>query len=151
MALRANLKKFWNLRAFILAFQIAFVFCFFIGIFWNHPVRVEVFNDNRWYYLNRGYPVSWAGVSKPSLSVDFSVIKAPFLTNGIYGDTYDKIIDLSIFIPFFLAILFLTYPIGFVLSKAAEENKSFNIVLIPVLIVLTLGCIFFYFFWFTRI
>lgn len=151
MAIKSKYKKFWNLKAFILAFQIAFIFCFFIGIFWNHPVRVEVFNENSWYYINRGYPISWAGVSKPFLSVDPPIIKAPFLTSEIYGDTYDKIIDLSIFLPLFLGVLLVAYPITFVFSKAAEENKSFNIILVPSFILLALGCIFFYFFWFPRI
>lgn len=151
MAIKSKSKKLWDLKAFILALQISFIFCFFIGIFWNHPVRVEVFNENSRYYINRGYPISWAGVSKPSLPVDFPIIKAPFLISQIEGDSYAKIIDLSIFLPLFLAVLLIAYPITFVFSKASDDNKALNIILIPSYIFLTLVCIFFYFYWFPRI
>lgn len=144
-------SKVWNLKAFILAFQIAFMSCFFIGIFHNYT-RIEKFTSDSWYYINRGYPIPWAGVSKSSLSLDFPIIKAPFLTREFYGNTHTKIIDLAIFLPLFIIVLIAAYPIGFILSKAVEENKFLNIIiLIPSYILLTLGCIFFYFFWFPRI
>lgn len=151
MTINPKLTKLWNLKAFILAFQIAFSFCFFIGIFANSLDIKPTHTENRWFYISRGYPVAWAGVTKPNLGVDFPIIKAPFLTKSIGGESYAKIINLSIFIPMFLTVLLISYPITFVFSKATEENKTLNIILYPSYVFLTLASIFFYFFWFPRI
>lgn len=146
-----KLKKFWNLKAVILAFLIAFAFCFFMGIFSNSKGIKPTFTVNRWFYISRGFPVAWAGVTKPDLEVDFPIIKAPFLISEIKGDKYNKIINLSVFAPLFLSVLLIVYPFAFIISKASDENKSLNIFLVPIYFFLTIVCIFFYFFWFPRI
>jgi hypothetical protein len=143
--------NYWDLRAFILSFEMAFVFCFFIGIFWNPPVRMEVFNERSWYYINRGYPISWAGVSKPNRTVNFPIIRAPFLTNEISQDKYDKIIDLRVFIPLFIAILLGSYVIAFIFSYFAKKNKFINLILVSNIVILIFISIYSYFFWFPRI
>lgn len=148
-------KKFWDIKAFVLAFEVAFAFCFFLGIFWHYPTRSEELNQNRWHYINRGYPISWAGVTKSSLPVDFPLIKAPFLERQIFGDSYTKIIDLSIFFPLFLVVFLTIYSFTFIISKAAKENENLKVFLMPFYLfltaVFTVACIFFYFFWFPRI
>src|SRR5450759_4365256 len=108
-------REFWNLKVFIIAFQISFIFCFFIGIFVNSLNVTPTFLKNKWFYINRGYPVPWAGVTKPNLSVDFPLIKAPFLTKE--GDYWAKIIDLKIFLPVFLTVLAVAYFVTFVFFK----------------------------------
>jgi len=138
--------KIWNLKAFILAFQVAFTVCFFIGIF-SKSVRISLFNDTHWYYINRGYPISWAGVSRVDRIVDFPIIKAPLLAQG----TFVKIIDLSIFTPFIFSMQLLFYPIELIWVRATAENKSLSFFINSSFVLLTLTCIFFYFFWFTRI
>lgn len=148
--MRANpkYKKFWNLKAFVVAFQISFIFCFFIGIFNNSINTAPTIYKNRWFWINRGYPVAWSGVTLPKLSVDFPLIKAPFLTRE--GDSWAKIIDLKIFLPLFIAVLVVAYPFIFVSFKAEENNESFNLILISGYILLTFACIYFYVFWFPR-
>lgn len=139
-------RKFWNIKAFIIAFQISFIFCFFIGIFNNSMNTAPTIMKNKWFWINRGYPVAWSGVTLPNLSVDFPLIKAPLLTRE--GDYWAKIIDLRIFLPLFLTVLAIAYCVIFVFFKIVEENKFFRTILIPIYVLLTLGCIFFYFFLF---
>jgi hypothetical protein len=143
-------QNFWNIHVFVLAFLITFIFSFFIGIFVS-PVRIQVFGEDQWYYINRGYPTSWAGVSKVHLPVEPPIVKAPFISAEIMGDTYHKIIDLRVFLPFFLAVLLFAYPLTFAVYKFIEESRYSHIVLKVLYVGLTLACIFFYFFWFPRI
>lgn len=147
------LKKILNLKAGVLAFEISFIFCFFIGIFWNPPITNELFDQNHRFYINRGYPVAWAGISAVDKSVEFPIIKMPFLTKelNIDGSKWTKIIDLRIFIPLFLTSFLISYILTFIFAKASEENKAFNIIIVPAYFILLVICIFVYFFWFPRI
>ena len=155
-----TIKKFWNLKAAILAFEIAFIFCFFTGTFHNpgknlgwHS-RIEVFNEQSWYYINRGlFPTSWAGVSWIEKTIDFPIIKMPFLTRKEYysGKEFNKIVDLGVFTQLFLTVLVIAYLIAFPFGKAVQENKSLNYIFIPATIILFFLCIFIYFFIFRTI
>lgn len=147
----ANIKRFLNLGTFILAFQLAFASCFLLGIFWNSNTRSEAFNDSRWYYINRGSPAPWAGISKLSLPVDFPIVKAPFLMSEINGDKFVKIIDLSIFFPLFLKVLLVSYVFAYAFFKAVEKNKDLRKITIYSYTSLVLIDIFSYFFWFSKI
>ncbi len=148
-----RIKHFLNFKAGTLAFGIAFAICFFIGIFWNPPITTQVYDQNHRFYINRGYPVAWAGVSAINKTVDFPFVKAPFITQSLSEDNsqWIKVIDLRVFVPLFVAVFAVSYIFAFPFAKASEENKGFNIILIPAYILLVLLCIFFYFFWFPRI
>lgn len=147
------LKKILNLKAGILAFEISFIFCFFIGIFWNPPIATELFDQNHKFYINRGYPTAWAGVSAADRKVEIPIIKMPFLTRELVfdGSKWTKIIDLRIFAPLFIKTFLISYAFTFIFVKASEENKAFNIALIPAYYILLTICTFVYFFWFPRI
>lgn len=146
-------KRLLNFKATLLALEIAFIFCFFVGIFWNPPITTELFDSHHRFYINRGYPTAWAGVSAIDKTVKFPIIKAPFLVREIWEDRskWAKIIDLRIFIPLFLITFLISYLPSFIIVKAVEENKSLNFILIPLYFVLFLACIFLYVFWFPRI
>jgi hypothetical protein len=99
-------KRFWNLKIFVLAIQLAFILCFFTGIFWSssgiyNSARNEVYDTYHWLYINRGLPTAWAGVSMTDKIVEFPIVKAPFLTQKTSEGTsvWSKIIDLKIFVP----------------------------------------------------
>ena len=141
-------RGFSNTKVFVLALQAAFIICFFSGIFWHHPVRIQVFDQDSWYYINRGYPVSWAGVSNPSFPVDFPVVKALFLMREVDGGRYEKVIDLGVFLPLFLVVLLMVYPITLAFFKAVENNRLSSRVFVLSFVLFTLGCIFSYFIWF---
>ncbi len=153
-------KKLLNLRAIILAFEIAFIFCFFTGTFHNpgknlgwHS-RIEVFNEKSWYYINRGvFPTSWAGVSWTEKSIELPIVKMPFLTRKEYysGKEFNKIIDLEIFLKLFSVTFLISYIFALPFGKAVGENKTLNYIFIPVIIVLFFLCIFIYFFIFSTI
>lgn len=145
-----KIKNFWNLKIFILAFEISLAFCFFMGIFVNN-VRIENYNQGKYYYINRGFPISWAGVSKQFYSTDFPIVKVPFLTKEINSDFYVKIIDFSIFLPLFLVILIGNYFLIFNFVKKIKSKKIFKIVLFLNYIFWIIADIFLYFFWFPRI
>lgn len=146
-------KNLFNFKALLLALEIALAICFFSGIFWNPPITEEVFDSNHRYYLNRGYPKAWAGVSAIDKTVEFPIMKAPFLIRelGEDGSKWTKIIDLRIFLPLLLIVFLVAYLPSFLIAKASEENKSLNFILIPSYFIFLLACIFFYFFWFPRI
>lgn len=146
-------KKILNFKAGILAFEISFILCFFIGIFWNPPITTELFDQNRRFYINRGYPIAWAGVSAADKAVEFPIIKLPFLTETMSedGSKWTKIIDFRIFFPLFITIFLISYVFTFIFVKASEENKAFNIILVPAYFILLTICISVYFFWFPRI
>jgi len=145
-------KRIWSGRIFILSFQIAFAFCFFIGIFWHHPVRGEKFNDRNWYYINRGDPISWAGVSRADKQVDLPIIKAPFIRQTLEdGQHYDKIIDLTVFLPFFLIMTAAGYYFLTTFFKNQINNKKSNKVFSISFLILLFFDYFFYFHWFPRI
>jgi len=151
-----KIKNYFNFKIFVLAFQMAFIFCFFIGIFWHSPVRIAVYNENSHYYINRGFPISWAGISDLFLKVNFPIIKAPFLAIKDEGKNLVKVIDLSVFLSLFLSVFLVNYIIFFILyffifSKDKDKDKIAKIVLAPVYIFLTLVCIFFYFYWFPQV
>lgn len=146
-------KKLFDFKATLLAFEIAFAFSLFLGIFWNPPITEELFDKNHRYYINRGYPKAWAGVSAIDKEVEFPIIEVPFLVREMRedGSKWVKIIDLRIFFPLFITIFLVAYLPSYIIAKASEENKSLNYISIPTYIVFLLACIFFYFFWFPRI
>jgi hypothetical protein len=145
-------KKFFIIKAFLVSLIVSISFCFFSGIFWNSskPYKAE-FNQNHWYYLNRGIPKIWSGVSKSNSSVNLPLVKAPFLESNLEGEKYNKIIDLSVFIPLVLIVILLVYPFSFIIVKASEENKDLNFFIIPAYVFLGLLLVFLYYFWFPRI
>ena len=147
------LKKIFNLKAAILAFEISFILCFFISIFFNSSITIEKFDQKYHYYVNRGYPKAWAGVSALNKDVEFPIVKAPFITSreSFEGKEFNKIIDLRIFLPLFISVFLVVYPFAFFFGKASDENRSLNIILVPTYLILFLGCIFVYFFWFPRL
>lgn len=119
-------RKIWNIKAAILAFEIAFFFCFFLGIFVNSGKEsswIERYEGQYHYYINRGYPIPWAGISASDKRVDLPVVKAPFVTYSrakIY-----KIIDLSIFLPFFVVSFLFFYCLpSYIFARATDENKK---------------------------
>ncbi|KKS13202.1 hypothetical protein A2617_02725 [Candidatus Daviesbacteria bacterium RIFOXYD1_FULL_41_10] len=152
------MNKLWNFKGFILAFEMTFFICFFSGIFWN--MRLErsnyphLYNEKSWYYLNRGLPVPWSGVSLAGRSVDFPIIKAPFIEkSGSFDDPtkFNKIIALNVFIPLFTILFLISYIFMFIFGRASNENKSLNKIVYPAIFILFFFCIFIYFFWFPRI
>lgn len=146
--------RFFNIKGAILAFEIAFIICFFSGIFWNGGglARQEgVFNQNSWYYINRGVPWPWAGVSVIDKSVNFPIIKAPLIKKDLNGNNYNKIIDLSVFLPLFIILFLISYCFTYIFGKASSENKGMNILLVPILFMFFFFGILIYFFWFPRL
>lgn len=146
-------KKIFNFKASILAFEISFIFLFFIGIFWNPPIITERFDQRHQLYVNRGYPKAWAGISAIDKDVEFPIIRAPLITSRepFEGKEFNKIIDLTIFLPLFITTFLIVYIFTFFFGKASDENKSLNIILIPIYLIMFLACIFVYFFWFPRL
>lgn len=141
------LRKLLNLKTTLLALEITFIFCFFIGMFWNPPVTTKLYDQNHHFYINRGYPVAWAGVSAADKTVEFPIVKASFLTMKLPdGSKWTKIIDLRIFFPLFITVFLISYILSFFFVKASKKNKNLNIILIPISLTLLLECIFFYFF-----
>lgn len=149
----SKIEKLLIIKGGILALELAFIFCFFIGIFWNPPIATEVYDQNHRFYINRGYPIAWAGTSATDKNVELPYIKAPLLTQklSIDGSEWNKVIDLKIFTPLFISAFLVFYLLSFPFAKASDENKSLNMVLIPSYVVLALLCIFVYFFWFPRV
>lgn len=152
------LKKFWDLKSVILAFEVAFIFCFFVGIFHNRSAKQsnysQVFNERSWYYINRGLTIPWSGVSLENKLVDFPIIKAPFLVikDPWFGiKKFNKIIDLGIITPLFVTLFLISYIFVFFFRKAFDENKNLNKILISIIIVFIPISIFLYFVWFPRI
>ena len=142
-----QIKNFFNLKVFVLAFLVSFIFCFFIGIFWNHNIK----NKNGEYYINRGYPVAWAGVTTNKIKVNFPIVKAPFILKSNEPNAYVKIIDLGVFVPLFMGMFIINYPVQFVIYKAVKENNKLIGILRLYFGLLLIGCGYFYFFWFPRI
>ena len=136
-----------------MALEISFIFCFFMGVFWNPPITVEKYDQKHQYYINRGYPKAWAGVSASDKDVEFPIIRAPFIISRepFEGKEFNKIIDLRIFLPLFITVFLVVYMFAFFFGKASDENRSLNVILIPIYLILFLACIFFYFFWFPRL
>lgn len=154
------IKKFWNLKTAILAFEIAFILCFINGVFWDNipswkqPSSNQKFNETSWYYLNRGlFPKSWAGISVADKTVEFPIIKMPLLTitENYSGIKFNKIINLEKFTGLFLITFLIMYLLTYPLGRASDENKSLNYFLIPMIGILFLLMIFVYFFIFPRI
>jgi len=158
MAAKFKSHTFWNFKTCILSFQIAFILCFFLGIFWNlegnpHSIKTQVYNQNHRYYINRGLPIPWAGISASDKSVGFPIVKAPFITKTLSedGSRWNKVINLKVFIPLFSFLFLISYITLFLFNKILGKNfKAFGIFTLAASI-LFLVSIFTYFFWFPRI
>lgn len=144
---------FFNVKALILAFGSTFLFSFFIGTFWNPQITTQVYDLDHRFYINRGYPVAWAGISDASKNVELPFVKMPFLKRNLSIDDSEwvKIIDLGVFIQLFTTFFIVAYLIAFPLAKAGEENGIFNLLLVISYIILFPLCFFVYFFLFPRI
>ena len=146
--MKKKTQHYTLLKSAVLGFQLSFIICFFLGIFWHYPHLVQEFTQTRWYYLNRGGPLLWSGISMLNRSVPFPIVTMPFLTIHFDGIEHVKIIDLRIFLPFFLILFglfsFISYKIILLLEKRDK-------VLIKIYVVLTILCLLVYFFWFPRI
>lgn len=147
------LKHLFQAHAAILALIISLTIVFFVGCFANPPVNMDAsFSGKYWYYINRGYPLAWAGVSLAGTKIDFPLVKMPFLSaDDGRGTALVKIIDLSGFMPIFLGVFLISYIPSFILAKAVDENKNLLPFLIGLDIFITAIGIFIYFSWFSRI
>jgi len=146
------LKRFLNSKTLFIALETAFIFCFFTGIFWNPPIIIKQYDYNHRFYINRGYPVAWAGVSSIDKEVEFPIIKAPFLARDLFDNSrWVKIIDLRVFAPLFTGLFLISYILLFFVTEIIERSRYKNTILIPIYFILSLACVFFYYFWFPRI
>ena len=119
-----------SVKAAILAFELAFVLCFFSGIFYVFSSGFYSKHDlPHWYYVNRGLFISWAGVSLRDTAVELPLIKAPFILikEDWVGGEWNKVIDLGRFLPIFASIFILAYLVAYPLIRASDKNKSINI------------------------
>lgn len=150
-------RKLLSLKASILAFEIAFIFCFFIGIFWNTSTAsskiVETYDENHRFYINRGYPIAWAGTSALDKKVDFPIIKVPFVTRILRddGSKWNKIIDLKVFLPLFASVFLISYIFTFLFINTIKKSRYLKYILFPIYTVLLLLGIFVYFVWFPHV
>ena len=134
-----KLNKLFNFQALVIAFEFAFVVCFFTSIFWNQ----NVINLNGAYYINRGVPIAWSGIMTPKVKIHFPVVVAPLIKIKD-GEHYVKIINLNVFGPEFVGILLIGY-LG--LAKVVKKGKSTKLIQASLLLM----SIYLYFFWFPRI
>lgn len=153
MLLIEMFKKLLNLKAVVLALSVAIAYCLFTGICWNgtKPYKSE-FNQSHWYYLSRGGPQAWSGVSLESLNVPFPIIKAPFL---VYGGKFRKIIDLGRLAPVLLTVFLIAYVFSFLIIKGTKKiikkSEILYLIYIPLQLFLLMASIYLYFNWFPRI
>ncbi|MDR0463157.1 MAG: hypothetical protein LBG64_02980 [Pseudomonadales bacterium] len=134
------MKKIWNWKILILTIPLALTICFLAGAFMGTPIRLIFPNDNS-CFINRGIPIAYAGVCNPSLTIDFPIVRAPFIILDVLGDTYYKIIDLSVLMPMFLVMLIPTYVTILYLKKKLEinNNKNFALLIISSIILCILS------------
>ncbi len=114
----------------------------------NSPFT-EKYDNNYYFYINRGYPTPWSGVSAINKELEFPIIKAPFLVT--YYSNYVKIINLKVFIPLFIKTMLISYIFSFFFIKAIEGKKYIKFILIPIYFILFVVSIFTYFIWFPRV
>lgn len=139
-------KKLFSRKATILTLGIAFIICFFLGSFANAPKTMDQsFDGKYWYYINRGYPVAWAGIALTNSQIEFPLVKMPFLTRNNDGKEFVKIIDLKIFTPLLLITFFLSYLPAFIFAKAVNENKHLLIFFVIVNVIVLAIALFIYF------
>jgi len=105
------INSLWSLQATLIALSLAVFITFATGIFMS-SVRVQKYTDTHWYYINRGVPTAWSGVSNPGSQVDFPIVKAPFISVTAHGERFDKIIDLQVFLPVFAIATLVSYVIA---------------------------------------
>lgn len=142
-----------SFKAILVASLASLAVTLFIGCFANAPSTMDQsFSGEYWYYLNRGYPSPWAGVSLASSVVRLPLVRLPFLSpNDGAGTALVKILDLSKAMPLFLTFLFIAYIPSYIFDKATEENKQLNPFLTVVASMLVVANLFIYFFWFSGV
>lgn len=143
----------------ISSFFITVCFTFFIGMFYNPPIITQLYDTNHRYYINRGYPIAWSGVTRSDMTVKYPLILAPFLPSmqsspsivqsGKYR--YSKIIYLRIFLPLFIKLYLLVGLLIFPFVMVAQWNAVVRGMLIVFFALSILGSIFSYFYLFPRI
>lgn len=137
-------------KTFIFAFELTFVFCFLLGIFWQTPPRLQEFNSRHWYFINRGYPIPWAGQSLSDLPVTPPLVKLPFLRYVSADGNHSKIIDLWIFTPLFVSIFLAVFSLVLAPFEAISKNKVGSKVLDLINICLGIAGLVVYFLIFAR-
>src|SRR3989338_9957788 len=150
-----------DIKTFVLAIEVSFFFCFFLSIFYNRllinqsykydlPLSREKGSAQRHFYINRGYPIAWAGVSAINKNVEFPLVKAPFIVSklSIDGSKWSKIIDLKVFIPTFMAMLVIFYRLLLPITKKINAIRHSFFLLAPIYLILLAACKFVYFSWF---
>jgi hypothetical protein len=146
-----TLKSLIKPLAVILAFEITFIVCFFTGVFWNPPIRIEIFDPLHRYYINRGYPKSWAGVSRADKIVPIPFVKLPYTGTWMDGVLWVKIIDLRIFVVLFAAVFIVAYFFAYQIVKYDGRLKFMKTLQHLLVLALLFICIVVYTQWFPRI
>jgi hypothetical protein len=136
-----------NIKACILTILATLLVSFSIGCFVNMNSTTSTFSKDTWFYVNRGYPVAWAGVALKEKGINLPIVAVPFLQK----DEYVKVIDLKIFIPLFLLSFLFLYLPAFIFTKAVDENKKLFPFFVVVNVSILLCFLFVYFFLFSRI
>lgn len=142
------------LKTTLLAFLLTWNLVFFLSIFLNFPYpRRQVHNQDYHYFIHRGYPIPWSGVSNANREVPTPLVKAPFIAKTTYKDSqsYIKIIDLNIFSKtFFLTFVIILVLLSIIFRSASFGKSSSSKYPLMVLSLLLLGT-FLYFGWFPRL
>ncbi len=126
-----------NLQPIIVSLSITFLVLFFTGSFANSSGNSpKSYSNGSWYFINRGIPIPWSGVSLTKTNVYLPIIKSPFLSLEIGKDNFVKVIDLKIFIPLF--IITFTITLWLLKTLIKSDKLPLDSFLLNYLLIITL-------------
>jgi len=146
-----KLKLLLRPLALVIALEVTFIICFFTGTFWNPPVRIELFDPLHRYYINRGYPKSWTGVSRDDKTVSLPFVKMPYTGTWMDGVLWVKIIDMRVFVFLFIALFIVAYYAAYQLDRYYGRLKFMITIKHLLILALAVVAILIYIQWFPRI
>lgn len=143
---------FWNKGLFLIAVHLALVIVLALGVFVGdiHSIQTDI-NSERWYFMNRGLPKIWSGVALAESAVLFPLVKVPFYKIHLESARFQRMIDLSVFVPMVLMMLLPSYVLVFMLKKATDENRGLRLFFLTGYLLFTLLSMGVFWVWISRV
>lgn len=118
--------------------MIALFFTMMMGIFYN-KVSESNFTSAYHYYIHRGYPTAYFGISAVDAKVPAHVVKIPYFKKQVSAGTeVIKVLNIHTFLISFMQYFVLGAIMGYVLSRFMRKRRTIQIFLAGWILSLTI-------------
>lgn len=116
------------ISSFILSLSLSVFVFMLLGAPASGMREPQMQNGKHWYFLNRGWPAPWTGVTIESSGLGMPFVKIPGSTKTVGELRLVKIINLKSFVPFFAALTLFFWVLFSYFIRLSKSVLSFGVI-----------------------